>query len=159
MSDVVTEFIERWKVIASDAGLTDDQRWPALREALATAVARLGSDAERLVTAIGYDNPAVTGLAFDVIDAANESPARSESQSRGGVLALLPVILVHRDGNAGLPRRAGYSSPVNRGISLICLIRSRSWAARSNSRASAASSISFSSTVRYSVRLSCSCDS
>ena len=107
MSDVVTEFIERWRDIAGDAGLADDQRWPALRAAVEAAVARLGPDAEQLVTAIGYDNPAVTGLAFDVIDAANESPARSESQSRGGALALLPVILVHRDGNAALPRRAG----------------------------------------------------
>lgn len=109
MPDAVADFVERWKAIAGDPDLPDEGRWPALREAAEAAVARLGPDAERLVTAIGYDNPAVTRLAFDVIDAANESPARSDAQGRGGVLGLLPVILVHREGNASLPRRAGSS--------------------------------------------------
>jgi len=107
MSDPIREFNQRWKAIAADPALADEQRWPALRQAGEAAVEQLGPEAERLLAAVGYDNPAVTELAFDLIDSVNESPARAGGQPRGGALALMPVILVHRDDPVSLPRRVG----------------------------------------------------
>ena len=104
MTDPVATFVQRWNALVTEPAANDGERWRSFRQAAGEAAAQLGADAERLVAVVGHGNPVAADLLFDAIDSQNESPPASAGQQRGGVLGLLPIILVHRSDPASLPR-------------------------------------------------------
>ncbi len=105
MTDPVATFVQRWNALVTEPAANDGERWRSFRQAAGEAAAQLGADAERLVDGlVGHGNPVAADLLFDAIDSQNESPPASAGQQRGGVLGLLPIILVHRSDPASLPR-------------------------------------------------------
>jgi hypothetical protein len=107
MTDPVATFVQRWNALVSAPAADDGERWRSFRQAAGEAAAQLGADAERLVAVVGHGNPVAADLLFDAIDSQNESPPAPAGQERGGVLGLLPIILVHRSDPATLPRSLG----------------------------------------------------
>lgn len=107
MTDPVATFVQRWNSLVTAPAADDGERWRSFRQAAGEAAAQLGADAERLVAVIGHGNPVAADLLFDAIDSLNESPPVAAAQERGGVLGLLPIILVHRSDPATLPRSLG----------------------------------------------------
>jgi len=107
MTDPVATFVQRWNALVTAPAADDGERWRSFRQAAGEAAAQLGADAERLVAVVGHGNPVAADLLFDAIDSLNESPPASAGQERGGVLGLLPIILVHRSDPATLPRGLG----------------------------------------------------
>jgi hypothetical protein len=107
MTDPVAIFVQRWNALVTAPAADDGERWRSFRQAAGEAAAQLGADAERLVAVVGHGNPVAADLLFDAIDSQNESPPAPAGQQRGGVLGLLPIILVHRSDPATLPRSLG----------------------------------------------------